>query len=581
MCGVIGFVDKKRSLSVQEGKLLMKKMLDEIAYRGRDTSGIYENKVVFIGHNRLSILDFSDKANQPLLTENKELLISYNGEIFNHLEIRNRESKYDTHSDTETFLYGYKKFANKFFGMIRGMFAVSFYNTVSSKIILSVDAFGIKPLYYINTDDWFAWASELKVFRHLDGIKFSLEENHLFEYGVFRIVAGSETMLKGIYKVMPSEIIEYDIAEDFLMHDRYLLDTEKEKLDIEHLLAQSVSEHILSDALVGFQLSGGVDSSLISILGKKFLKQKEVHSFSIGLKDEKWNEFQYSKEVSEMLQTQHHEIIFDQKDFCEQYPIATYHLDEPVSYPNTVPMMLLSKFASNYVNVLLSGEGADELFGGYKRYAKIINGDHSNNAILFSNSFCSPVDIQQFLNIKKSQIIYRDTFVSQIDDKSIMQKLSYYDLSTYLPSLLLRQDKMGMASTIENRFPFLDPRLVHSALNLPDSDKNDGLKSKIVLKDIASKYLPQHVAFRKKCGFGLPISEWLRDAEGLGKYLQFFTKPDIKRDYFNYQNIQTAIDEHFNRERDNSEVLWILVSLEVWTKIFIDGENPKTIWLSL
>ncbi len=580
MCGVIGFVDKKKKLSASERKVLMGKMLDETIYRGRDASGIYENDGVVIGHNRLAILDVSEKANQPMSTEDGNLVVSYNGEIFNHLEMREGPLRYLTNSDTETFLYAYKRHRDKVFESIRGMFAVSFYEPLFNKITLSVDSFGIKPLYYLNTEDWFAWSSELKVFKHLEGFNFSINEERLFEYGVFRVIAGSETMLKGVCKLMPSEIIEYGINSDSISFDMYHSSAEVGKDSLEELLTQSVSECILSDVPIGFQLSGGVDSSLISVIAKKVLKQKDVHSFSIGLDDQKWNEFEYSRKVSKLLGTTHHEIVFDQEYFCKNYPLATYHLDEPVAYPNTVPIMLLSNIASNHVKVLLSGEGADELFGGYNRYRKFLS-KRDEESIVYSNSFSTEIDAHQFFKIDNTEVKYRKLIVDNAIEKSVMQRLGNYDLRTFLPSLLLRQDKMGMASTVENRFPFLDTRLANFALSLPDSQKVSDLESKTILKNLAGKYLPSNVVFRKKCGFGLPVSEWLRDAEGLGRYLKVFTDPKIKRDYFNYQNIDKCIDEHLKQEKDNSEIIWILLSLELWMRIFIDGEKPEETWFSL
>ncbi len=581
MCGIIGFIDKKKQLSVNERKVLMNKMLCEISYRGRDASGVYENDGVVIGHNRLAILDSSKKANQPLSTEDGNLIISYNGEIFNHLEMRIKEFKYKTNSDTETLLYAYKKYGKRVLESIRGMFAVSFYEPLQSSITLSVDRFAIKPLYYLDNKDWFAWSSESKVFRHLKGFSFSLNKERLFEYGVFRVVAGTNTMFNNVYKLAPSEIIEYNIDRDRITQSKYpeYKDTSNQD-NLEQLLMQSVSEHILSDEPIGFQLSGGVDSSLISALAKRLLRQNDIHSFSIGLSDPKWNEFKYSREVSELLGTKHHEIVFDQDYFCKNYPTTTYHLDEPVAYPNTVPMMLLSSVASNHVKVLLSGEGADELFGGYNRYKNFLT-ENNNKSIVYSNSFSNKINLLNFFKIKNTEINYRELIVNNMERKSVIQKLGSYDIETFLPSLLLRQDKMGMASTIENRFPFLDPRLVDFALNLPDTQKINDSESKAILKFLASKYLPPSVVFREKCGFGLPISEWLKDPSGLGKYLQFFTNPKIERVYLNYPNINKCIGEHLSNEKDNSEIIWILLSLELWTRIFIDGQNPEGIWFSL
>ncbi len=580
MCGVIGFVDKKKQLSVSERKILMNKMLEEIVHRGRDASGVYENNGVVIGHNRLAILDLSEKANQPLITEDGDLVVSYNGEIFNHLEIRDNTIQYNSDSDTETLLRAYAKHNKDTFEFIRGMFAVSFFEPASCKIILSVDRFGIKPLYYLNNDDWFAWSSESKVFKHLNGFSFDVNEESLFEYGVFRVVSGSETLIKNVYKLKPAEIVEYDVAGDLIANSGHHTHTNLVQGDLEELVNHSISEHVLSDVPIGLQLSGGVDSSLICALAKKVLTQKEVHSFSVGLENSNWNEFKYSREVSNLLGTTHHELVFDQDYFCKNYPIATYFLDEPIVYPNTVPMMLLSNTASRYVKVLLSGEGADELFGGYRRYGNLFL-KNDRESILYSNSFASKIDVLHFFKLNKTTIDYRESIVDSVSEKSTMEKLGTYDLQTFLPSLLLRQDKMGMASTIENRFPFLDSRLADFATSLSDSQKVSDSESKILLKEIASKYLPPDIVFRKKCGFGLPISDWLRDSNGLGRYIQFFTNPKIERDYFNYPNIKQCVNEHLNHEKDHSEIIWILISLELWTRIFIDGERPENIWSTL
>lgn len=584
MCGVVGFVDKKMQLSSDTRRSVMEGMLTDIAHRGRDSQRIYEKDGIVIGHNRLSILDLSDSANQPLSTDDNDIVIAYNGEIYNHLQIRTEGVTYKTHSDTETFLYAYAQYGNKVFEILNGMFAVSFYNSTLKKVTLSIDSFGIKPLYYIDTEDWFAWSSESKAFKHLDGIRFTVDQGCLFEYMSFRTLAGSQTLLGGVKKLLPGEIIEYTITNDSISRNAFkhtYADRTNSNPDIENLLKQSVSEQLLSDVPIGLQLSGGVDSSLVSVLAKQFLAQDEVHSFSIGLKNSDWNEFIYSREVADLIDTNHHEIIFDQEDFCRNYPIATYHLDEPVAYPNTVPMLILSREAAKHVKVLLSGEGADELFGGYRRYTKLLSGHPEDSSILNSNSFSKDADILCLLNTQPSPLKDRERIVQDFSRMSPMQKLTNYDLKTFLPSLLLRQDKMGMASTVENRFPYLDAALLNAVVNLPDEKKNDGLAAKIILKDIASKYLPENIVFRKKCGFGLPISEWMRDSNGLGRYLKLLTEPHVEREYLNYSNVRNYIQQHIEERCDNSETIWILLSLELWAKIFIDNIAPDEIWESL
>lgn len=583
MCGIIGFIDKKNSLSKPEKEKIATAMLQEIEYRGRDSFGVSIDGLVTIGHRRLAIIDISKKANQPFSNTSRTLIVSYNGEIFNHLELRRLIDKqvYQTTSDTETFLCLYEKLRDQSFGLIRGMFAVSFFDKIKKEIVVAVDRFGIKPLYYINTPDWFAWSSESKTFNFLPGVSFSLNENRLFEYGVFRTISGSGTLLNGVSRLKPGELIRYDIKNKSISTSSYSY-AEVRHDTVENLLKSSVSEHILSDVPIGFQLSGGVDSGLISALATKYLKQKEVHSFSIGLADQKWNEFDYSRLVAKQIKTEHHEIKFSQQEFCELLPTSTYHLDEPISYPNTVPMMILAREARKYVKVLLSGEGADEIFGGYLRYNKLIREKLSPDALTFSNSFCSPEEISEAFILNGNQDIFeRDALIESIKECTSAYKLCLYDLKTFLPSLLLRQDKMGMASNLENRFPFLDPRLVTVALELPDKQKFTVTETKIGLKKIARKYLLENIVNRKKIGFGLPIANWLKDTSGLGKYLNLFKEPTIERRYLNYNLISERIHEHVSGKKDNSELLWILITLEVWARIFIDGVKPNEIWDSL
>lgn len=583
MCGIIGFIDKKNILSKKERKQIGRKMLQKIKYRGRDSSGLCCFDNVIIGHNRLAIIDTSKKASQPFFNNKKNLVVSYNGEIFNHIELRKiiKNNKYQSTSDTETLVHAYEEFGDKSLGLLEGMFATSFYNIADKNITLAVDQFGIKPLYYLDTPDWFAWSSEVKVFSLLPCFRMLVNEGCLLEYGIFRTIANSKTIFKSIKKLLPGEVLTYDVNKDLIKVSLYKTKTLLIK-NINKLLHKSVYSHLLSNVPVGLQLSGGVDSSLISVLASKQLAQKDIHSFSIGLQDSNWNEFKYSRLVSNLIKTKHHQIIFTQEEFCKLLPIATYHLDEPVNYPNTIPIMILTKRARKYVKVLLSGEGADEIFGGYLRYCRLIKQKITPHNLMFSNSFNTPKQIRSVINIsKEDHLSERKLLVKKLNKHTSARKLSIYDIKTFLPSLLLRQDKMGMASNLENRFPFLDLQLVVSALNLADKDKVTSVETKIFLKKIADKYLPKEIVYRKKCGFGLPISDWLKDKNGFGKYLTIFTNPKIKRPYFNYRRIFKLIAEHLTKKRDHSEILWVLINLEIWTKIFIDNEDQKDIWSGL
>lgn len=584
MCGIIGFIDKKDKLTSGEKAVIANKMLTAIEYRGRDTSNFYSDEKIIMGHNRLAIVDVSDKASQPFISSDRKLAITYNGEIFNHLELRNliKNKNYISGSDTETFLNLYSEYKEKGFQMIRGMFSVVFHDVPNKQVVLANDLYGIKPLYYLDSPDYFAWSSEIKTFEFLPGFNFILNPSRLLEYGLFRTTVGPDTLFSNVKRLMPGEIISFDIRSMSFVSKRYQYLNEQVVNNAEEYLRLSIDEHLFSDVPVGLQLSGGVDSSLISLLATQSTKQKGIHSFSIGLDDPNWNEFEYSRLVSNQIKSVHHEITFSQKDFCEIFPLATYHLDEPINYPNTIPMMILAREAKKHVTVLLSGEGADEVFGGYDRYKRLYKEDLSDVDLVLSNSFVLESDLRNaFIFNPEANIEDRHKIASQISNYDTRRKLSEYDIKTFLPSLLLRQDKVGMACNLENRFPFLDPRLVMLGLNLSPQDKFDSNNTKILLKKIALKYFPEKLVNRRKCGFGLPITEWLKDSTGFGKYLTMFTEPKNWRSYLNYNHIKALISQHLSGERDNSELLWILISLEVWMRIFIDRENVSDIWKKL
>jgi asparagine synthase (glutamine-hydrolysing) len=333
MCGIIGFIDKKGKLTSEERVLIAKKMLTSIEYRGRDGSNIHINEKIIMGHNRLAIIDVSDKATQPFVSSDRNLVITYNGEIFNHLELRNliKNKNYISGSDTETFLKFYSEYKEKSFQMIRGMFSVVFHDIPNKQIILANDLYGIKPLYYWDSPEFFAWSSEIKTFEFLPGFDFVLNHSRLLEYGLFRTTVGPDTLFSNVKRLMPGETIYFDIRNMSFVSKKYYYLNERVVTNVEECLRLSIKEHLLSDVPVGLQLSGGVDSSLISLFATQDINQKEIHSFSIGLGDPSWNEFEYSRLVSNQIKSTHHEITFSQNDFCEMFPIATYHLDEPIN----------------------------------------------------------------------------------------------------------------------------------------------------------------------------------------------------------------------------------------------------------
>ena len=354
------------------------------------------------------------------------------------------------------------------------------------------------------------------------------------------------------------------------------------QIDFENVLLKklerSVYEHLLADVPVGVQLSGGVDSSLVVALASRH--KKDLNTFSIGLADQDWNEFEYSRIVAKQYGTIHHELVFTEEDFCRELPRLTYFHDEPISHSHSVPMFLLAQDARKDVKVLLSGEGADEAFFGYRRYLDLYKQPPNQGGIIFSNAFGKTDIIKKVLSITYDPVAalsYRESILADAVKLSWVDQVSYYDLRTYLPPLLLRQDKMGMAANLENRVPFLDYQLVEFGFSLPEACKINAKDNKILLKKIACQFLPEPLIYRRKCGFAQPLGAWLKNKEGFGAYLKFFNKQNERRAFLNYDFIRNLIAEHSIGGADHTEILWTLIGLELWLRIFIDGIKPEKI----
>ena len=592
MCGIAGFIDKQNQLNQANKQKIIKQMMQKLEHRGQDDVGFFIKNNIVLGHARLSILDLTKRGHQPFLSADKKIVLTYNGEIYNFLELNKilaKKYSFKTTSDTETLMNGYQEWNLKSLNKFKGMFAFGIYDQLNKTLTLAVDRFGIKPLYYINNNNFFAFASEIKALFCLPGVKAELNTDALGEYLLYRCTAGADTLFQKIKRLCPAQCLQYNVKTDktkmvvYYQPRKIALPADQEKLTKKFLniLHASTEQHLLADAPLGLQLSGGVDSSLIAALATQ-IKQKNFHSFSIGLKRPGWNEFKYSRLVAKKLHTIHHELYFTEDDFCRLLPQLTYHLDKPMNHLHSVPMYLLAKYARRYVKVLMSGEGADEIFFGYRRYQKITNAKHISDKLLIQSSqFADKKIMSKIVNVDfEPSIVKRQRLITNLTNP--YDKLFKLEMLTYLVPLLIRQDKMGMAANIENRVPFLDHNLVEFAYSLPLKLKLSKNDTKIFLKKIATKFLPRQIVWRPKVGFGLPQNEWLRHKNGLGEYLKFFTTNiQTKRHFINYSELQTIITEHQTKKADHSQLLWILIALEIWLQIFIDRRPYQDIWPGL
>jgi len=587
MCGVLGFVDKRHRLGDVEHNKLCQRMMATIAHRGGEGSGVYRTANITLAHTRLRILDLDPRSDQPFASPQSRAVLTFNGQIYNHLALKAELAKhfdYRTASDTETLLHAYSLWGHRFVDKLRGMFAFGIWDKVSEQIALGVDHLGIKPLYYLNTDDWFAWSSEVKPLLLLPGVRPALDDSALHEFMCYRSMTGSRTMFDGIRKLAPAQLLVYDTTSDAVRQHTYWqpepFDARDRCATVEELrgaLHASVTEHAPADVPVGIQLSGGLDSSLLARLMRDVLpKGYELHSYCIGPYERGWSEFSYARDAAKAAKTVHHEIRFDDEAFAGSLHKATQHLDEPINHPNTVPLMLLAAQARKSVIVLFSGEGADELFCGYKRHVRFLRERSTATRLAGSNRVNSIALANAVFRDRAVEVgAERHAFAQSVLENTPARQLTLYDLHHHLPSLLLRQDKMGMASNLEIRVPYLDSRLVNVALALRDSQKIARDDRKRALKEVALACLPRSVLRRQKRGFGLPVARWLRGRAPLGRMFQHLLLDDQRRPFLNYAMIGRLHLEHQNGNADNSDVLWPLLSLEIWCRCFLDGEAAR------
>ena len=592
MCGILGFVDKRHRLSPVEREQLWRTMIAALAHRGGEGDGVHQSSNVTLAHTRLRILDLHPRSDQPFANVQCRPVLTFNGQIYNHRALRSELAKhftYQTESDTETLLYAYARWNRGFVEKLRGMYSFGVWDGDSGEVTLGVDPLGIKPLYYLNTDAWFAWSSEVKPLLLLPGVRPHLQESALHELLCYRSLSGTRTMFAGIHRLMPAQMAVYDTRRGALRLETYWrpesLDPSDRAVSVDEVrdtLCASVTEHAPADVPVGIQLSGGLDSSLIARLLRDVLPQSyQLHSYCIGPVDSGWSEFGYARQAARIARTIHHEIPFDDHTFADLLHRATFHLDEPINHPNTVPLMHMADEARKSVKVLFSGEGADELFCGYKRHVRFLRERSTATRLAGSNQVNSLELAGSVLRDPGGELgDERLALAEAVSHASPARQLTLYDLHHHLPAHLLRQDKMGMAANLEIRVPFLDQRLVEVALALADGQKialddRTGDDRKRVLKQIGDGYIPRAIVRRRKRGFGLPIARWLKSSAGLGRMFKRLLIDDRRRSFLNYPAIQQLFAHQQKGVRDNSDVLWPLLSLEVWCRCFLDGEGAS------
>ena len=603
MCGFVTIISKNNKPISKE---IVKRMTDDIIHRGPDDSGYWLSDWCGIGFRRLSVIDLSEHGHQPMFDPSRTYVIAYNGELYNYSILRKKLQGegviFFSTSDTEVVLQAFIHWGEACLEKFEGMFALIIVKIPTKEVFVARDHLGIKPLYYSENNDFIFFSSEIKSLRHV--MAFELNHDVLYEQLVYRYVAGPETPFKNIYKCLPGSYLKITKGNSPQLNSYYDLTCSldyrenigEEKLlhILENSLKESINLHTASDVGFNVQLSGGVDSSFITAILSKDLEQN-LNTFSITLDDIDCDESKYQKMVSSSYSTKHHEIHVNDKLFVESLERATWHMDVPIVHLGCVFLMVLCHHSKEDSKVILTGEGADELFGGYSRYCldkktRIVSAlkwlGIRGNWLPHLSSFegikkrLSAKVIERQLYFQKENITgyfydlrenthYRDYVVES--HGSYLSQMLAHDQKCYLPSLLDRQDKMSMAASVEARVPVCNHRLFDMVNPIPESLKLKENITKYLLKKIAETYLDKSLLYRRKNGLNLPLDKWLRKGP-LSERLSLLTDQTARqREFYNHSRIAVAIDDHVQGKTNNSKYLMPILTFEIWMRMFIDN----------
>lgn len=610
MCGICGFIGDK-----ENKEDILQNMMRVMRHRGPDSEGTYCTDEAALGFCRLSIIDLEDGV-QPMENENGNMVLVFNGEIYNYQGLRKELQKkghiFANHSDSETLLHGYEEYDKGLLDRIRGMFAFAIWDDTKKKLFAARDFFGIKPFYYAVIDGCFVFASEIKSILEFPGYEKKVNEEALEQYLSFQYSALGETFFEGIYKLVPGSCLTYEdkilkISKYFdpmLFPDPQTGEEEMER-KLDEVIEDSIRYHMVSDVEIGAFLSSGVDSSLIAarFSGKK--------AFTVGFLDEnsKYNEIHPASQLAKALKLEHHTKTITRDEYWEAIPKVMYHLDEPSGDAAAVALYFVAQEASKYVKVVTSGEGADELFGGYNIYLepddlriycrlpeglrkrlgrwakKLPKGMKGRNYLIrggkrVEERFIGNANI--FSAQERRELLkhptgaetpqkflegnYRKT--SHLAD---VDKMQYVDLTCWLPGdILQKADKMSMAHSLELRVPFLDREVFEVARRLKKEDKVRRHKTKYLFRQVAGKYLPAVSSEKKKLGFPVPIRVWMREEEGYQRIQERFTCAAAKQ-YFHVEKLMELLEEHRRGKADNSRKIWTVYAFLIWHQVFFES----------
>jgi asparagine synthase (glutamine-hydrolysing) len=635
MCGIAGIVSADALAPDDRDRVAA--MRDVIAHRGPDAFGLFADQSAALGHRRLSIVDLA-AGKQPLANEDETIWISFNGEIYNHADLR-RELEADGHvyrtrSDTETIVHAYERWGDDCVQRLRGMFAFAIWDIRRKRLLLARDRLGIKPLYWARTGDRLIFASEIKSILESGLIEPHANIGAIPELLSTRSLAGSETMFRWIHKLMPGHVLTFERGDVSLRRywdipkeheeqpSRSLLEDTRR---FRSLLEESVRLRLMSDVPLGVFLSGGIDSSAIAALMARMISQP-LQTFSVAFKERAFNELEYARQVSRAIGANPHEIVIDDRDFFGALPRLLWHEDEPIAHPSSVPLYFVSALAGRHVKVVLTGEGSDELLAGYGKYPRallnwragaiysralpravralvaasitrvpgragryarrsFLGVEHSADLAFFDNFASINLSKQRRLlsprlhSIVNSQCAYGSSmayFHAASDSANVLDRVLYADLKTYLVELLMKQDQMSMAASIESRVPFLDHHLVEFAARLPADRKLSAFSTKRILREAVSDVLPREILERPKMGFPVPFGSWIRNGWGNVVRDVLLDGRSRQRGVIAPEAVERLLTPNALSQYE-SDAVWSLFNLELWYRTFIDREGVQTL----
>jgi asparagine synthase (glutamine-hydrolysing) len=632
MCGIAGIVTFDPQGRVDERRLTA--MRDVMRHRGPDGEGLLLDGPVGLAHRRLSIVDVA-AGHQPMSNEDGSIWVVFNGEIYNHAELRprleQRGHRYRTRSDTETILHLYEEKGDSVVDDLHGMFAFAIWDRPRQRLLLARDRLGIKPLYYALTGTELLFASEIKGLLAASRVRPAFNEQALPEFLATRFLSGEETFFRGVSKLMPGHVASWSLKNGFQTRRYWTLPHPAEQpsataascaTEVRRRLDAAVRSHLMSDVPLGIFLSGGIDSSALAAMMARAVPEP-IRTFAVGFSEAEANELPYARMVAQAIGSEHREVLVSPSEYFAALPQLIWHEDEPIAFTSSVPLYFVARLARDHVKVVLTGEGADELFLGYNRYRAtlwnarlgrpywaavpsgwrrgvrqlvdtlprqarrfaersfIAHGPDLRD--LFLENFAVFSERAQRPLLFEPELLDRhDPYaaVLQREDgtpRQWLDRMGRLDLQTYLLELLMKQDQMSMAASIESRVPFLDDHVVEYVASLPGHFKVRGWQTKAVLRRAVADLIPAAILNRPKMGFPVPFGGWLRGAfSSIVDEFVLGSRAGARR-LFNADAVKQLAAEHRSGARAHGDRLWLLVNLELWQRIFLDGEPPDEV----